>query len=427
MAIRLSENFRALFYAPFYAAHAIGAYRSEGVEVTLLSSPDPERTAAALRAGDVDVMWGGPLRGDADARTGSGGRQRVLLRRHRARSVLRHRPRAAAGFPGCRSRRPPLRLGRRSADAVAVPAGRPAPRRRRSRAAEPHQRSDHGRECGRVARRFAGCGAAVPTVCRGADRIRRRPCLVCRRGSRPHRLHGAGDASAAARYATRRTARDDAGHDAHLALDGATRRAAISPARWRISSPLWRLVSLQPQSTATVRSNSLRPILCCSVRDLTGCRPPCAPAGRSTAPSPLRSASTTRSRGRRLPPAEPTTRNLAKSALQQGNKGRLRMHRRKILTGLGAVVLAGGQARAPEKPRWMSPLLPDGTRDEATLETLPGKQKLIRLADRPPNYESADRDVSQCGHAERSVLRPLSSGCHSADGRSRQMVSHCRR
>ena len=50
MAIRLSENFRALFYAPFYAAHAIGAYQAEGVEVTLLSSPDPARTAAALRA-----------------------------------------------------------------------------------------------------------------------------------------------------------------------------------------------------------------------------------------------------------------------------------------------------------------------------------------------------------------------------------------
>ena len=62
MAILLSENFRALFYAPFYAAHAIGAYQSEGVDVTLVSSPDPARTAAALRAGDVDVMWGGPLR-----------------------------------------------------------------------------------------------------------------------------------------------------------------------------------------------------------------------------------------------------------------------------------------------------------------------------------------------------------------------------
>ncbi len=64
------------------------------------------------------------------------------------------------------------------------------------------------------------------------------------------------------------------------------------------------------------------------------------------------------------------------------------MQRRKILAGMGAAVLAGGQARAAEKPRWLSPLLPDGTRDEATLEALPGKQKLIRLADRPPNYEA---------------------------------------
>src|SRR5215469_1795138 len=62
MTIRLSENFRALFYAPFYAAHAIGAYEAEGVDVELVSSADPARTAAALRGGDVDVMWGGPLR-----------------------------------------------------------------------------------------------------------------------------------------------------------------------------------------------------------------------------------------------------------------------------------------------------------------------------------------------------------------------------
>ena len=35
MTIRLSENFRALFYAPFYAAHAIGAYEAEGVDAEL--------------------------------------------------------------------------------------------------------------------------------------------------------------------------------------------------------------------------------------------------------------------------------------------------------------------------------------------------------------------------------------------------------
>lgn len=60
--ITLSENFRALFYAPFYATFATGAFQAEGVQVTLRESPDPAKTAADLRAGRVDVMWGGPLR-----------------------------------------------------------------------------------------------------------------------------------------------------------------------------------------------------------------------------------------------------------------------------------------------------------------------------------------------------------------------------
>lgn len=62
MAIRLSENFRALFYAPFYAAHATGAFGEAGVDVILVPSPSPPAAVKALLAGEVDVMWGGPLR-----------------------------------------------------------------------------------------------------------------------------------------------------------------------------------------------------------------------------------------------------------------------------------------------------------------------------------------------------------------------------
>jgi NitT/TauT family transport system substrate-binding protein len=62
MPIVLSENFRALFYSPFYAAYATGAFSDAGVEVVLKPSPSPEAAAKALRAGEVDVMWGGPLR-----------------------------------------------------------------------------------------------------------------------------------------------------------------------------------------------------------------------------------------------------------------------------------------------------------------------------------------------------------------------------
>ena len=63
------------------------------------------------------------------------------------------------------------------------------------------------------------------------------------------------------------------------------------------------------------------------------------------------------------------------------------MNCREVLTGLGGVAFATRQARGAEKSYWMSPQLPNGTREEATFVALPGKQKLICLADRPPNYE----------------------------------------
>lgn len=60
--LRLYENYRFVLYAPFYAAHAIGAYEAEGVSVELLPSPGPGRAEAALVAGAADVLWMGPIR-----------------------------------------------------------------------------------------------------------------------------------------------------------------------------------------------------------------------------------------------------------------------------------------------------------------------------------------------------------------------------
>ncbi len=62
MAITLFENFRALFYTPFYASVALDAYGAEGVEVRLELSSNPETTANALLTGEADVSWGGPMR-----------------------------------------------------------------------------------------------------------------------------------------------------------------------------------------------------------------------------------------------------------------------------------------------------------------------------------------------------------------------------
>jgi NitT/TauT family transport system substrate-binding protein len=62
MVIRLSENFRAVFYAPFYATVALGHCRDAGLDVQLSASPAPGSAAAALLDGSIDVTWGGPMR-----------------------------------------------------------------------------------------------------------------------------------------------------------------------------------------------------------------------------------------------------------------------------------------------------------------------------------------------------------------------------
>jgi len=62
MRIRMAENFRAVFYAPFYAAHALGLFAREGVEIELMTSSAPGGGPTALADGTADITWGGPLR-----------------------------------------------------------------------------------------------------------------------------------------------------------------------------------------------------------------------------------------------------------------------------------------------------------------------------------------------------------------------------
>jgi NitT/TauT family transport system substrate-binding protein len=62
MALVVQETLRGLFYAPFYAAFALGAYEKEGLEVRFASAPRPGSAADGLFHGTVDVTWGGPMR-----------------------------------------------------------------------------------------------------------------------------------------------------------------------------------------------------------------------------------------------------------------------------------------------------------------------------------------------------------------------------
>src|SRR6267378_1111596 len=54
MRLRLYENYRFVLYAPFYAAHAIGAYAAEGLEVEPSPSPGMGRAEQALLDGTVE-------------------------------------------------------------------------------------------------------------------------------------------------------------------------------------------------------------------------------------------------------------------------------------------------------------------------------------------------------------------------------------
>ena len=53
MTVTLIENFRAVFYTPFYAAFALEAFAAEGVDVRLKTSAQPLETPNALASGFV--------------------------------------------------------------------------------------------------------------------------------------------------------------------------------------------------------------------------------------------------------------------------------------------------------------------------------------------------------------------------------------
>ena len=69
----------------------------------------------------------------------------------------------------------------------------------------------------------------------------------------------------------------------------------------------------------------------------------------------------------------------------------MELTRRNVLAAGGALMSAGLLPRrglAQDKGFWLAPDLPEGTRQEAVLDALPGKAPLVKLTYRPPNYET---------------------------------------
>jgi NitT/TauT family transport system substrate-binding protein len=62
LKLRIAENFRAVFYAPFYAVRELGLAQREGLAVEWLPSDAPGGTIEQVKRGGIDAQWGGPMR-----------------------------------------------------------------------------------------------------------------------------------------------------------------------------------------------------------------------------------------------------------------------------------------------------------------------------------------------------------------------------
>jgi len=62
MQLTLLENFRSMFYAPFYANTVLGSYEAEGLDVQVKMTPQLGKTLDAVIAGEAEMSWGGPMR-----------------------------------------------------------------------------------------------------------------------------------------------------------------------------------------------------------------------------------------------------------------------------------------------------------------------------------------------------------------------------
>ena len=137
---------------------------AEGVEIEFASSPRPQDAALRLHGRHGRRLLGRTDAGDGDLPEGPRLRHRLLRRGRDARSLPADGPPAAAA--GFHARRPQVgeaRHGERGADAVALPAARPAAGRHRSRLDPSRRRPDHGAQRrgaeGRRGRRHPGVRA----------------------------------------------------------------------------------------------------------------------------------------------------------------------------------------------------------------------------------------------------------------------------
>jgi NitT/TauT family transport system substrate-binding protein len=78
MTLTLAENFRAIFYTPFYLLKALGLAEQAGLDLRWLPPGSPGGAIDAIKSGSVDLTWGGPMRVMKDHDTTPSNRQSLL-------------------------------------------------------------------------------------------------------------------------------------------------------------------------------------------------------------------------------------------------------------------------------------------------------------------------------------------------------------
>lgn len=78
MTLTLAENFRAIFYTPFYLLKTLGLAEQAGLELKWLPPGSPGGAIDAVKNGTVDLTWGGPMRVMKDHDTAPSNGQSLL-------------------------------------------------------------------------------------------------------------------------------------------------------------------------------------------------------------------------------------------------------------------------------------------------------------------------------------------------------------
>jgi NitT/TauT family transport system substrate-binding protein len=78
VTLTIAENFRGLFYIPFYVLRELSLDQAEGISVQWLPPGSPGGAIDAVKAGRIDLTWGGPMRVMIDHDSSADDPQRLL-------------------------------------------------------------------------------------------------------------------------------------------------------------------------------------------------------------------------------------------------------------------------------------------------------------------------------------------------------------